>query len=46
MSMLLEKFKEYVSEHGYELVISKENGISVPEILDGIVCDPDVSEDE
>ena len=46
MSTLLEKFKEYVSAQGYELVVSKENGISVPEILDGIVCAPDVSEDE
>ena len=46
MSVLLEKFKEYVSEHGYELVISKENGISVPAILDGIVCDPDAFDDE
>ena len=46
MNMLLEKFKEYVSKHGYELVVSKENGIPVPEILDRIACDPDVSDDE
>lgn len=46
MSMLLEKFKEYVSAQGYELVISKENGISVPEILERFACYQDVSDDE